>query len=96
MDWGKIVVRSIITSIVITVLLGILQLILTTGGISWFAIYPPHALGASFWGLPYGWLKKIIHPEAGFQIESLYLIYDVIIWFIIALAVITIRQYSRR
>ena len=95
MDWGKIVIRSIVASIVITIILGILQLGLTLAGLSWFALFPPHALGASFWGLPFGWLKRIITPETGYEIDSLYLVYDIIVWFVIVLIISALRARAR-
>jgi len=92
MDWGKIVVRSIVSSIIITLSLGLLQLLVTLAGVGWFALLPPHALGKSFWGLPYGWLSQIVYPNAPYMIESAYLLYDIVIWFVISLVVIALRR----
>lgn len=92
MDWFKIVLKSIVTSILITVILGLVQLGFTYFGVGWFALLPPHSLGTSFWGLPYGWLSMVIYPNAPYMIESEYLIYDIIIWFIISLAIMALRR----
>ena len=92
MEWYKPVIRSIISAIIITIILGLIQLGITSLGVGWFALLPSQTVGVSFWGFPYGWLKRLVYPNASFEIVSLYLLYDIIAWFIISFVIMLLKR----
>jgi hypothetical protein len=74
--------RSFGSAIAATILFPIMQIAIGYLGIVWLAPLPPAALGKSFWGVPWGFVSRVVYPNAPYLIEWNYLIYDLVFWFV--------------
>jgi hypothetical protein len=91
MDWWKIFSKSVGSTIGLTIIFPIVQIALSYLGVAWYAPLPPPALGKSFWGVPWGFVSRIVYPNAPYTIEWNYLVYDLVFWFIISFIYYSIR-----
>jgi hypothetical protein len=91
MDWLKIFSKSVGSAIGITILFPLLQLGIMYFGVVWLAPLPPPAAGISYWGVPWGYVTKILYPAAPYVIEWSYLVYDLIFWFILSFVYYSIK-----
>jgi len=95
MDWPKIFSKSIGSTIGVTILFPVVQIAIGYLGVAWYAPLPPAALGKSFWGVPWGFVSRIVYPNAPYMIEWNYLIYDLIFWFVISFIYYSIRLWKK-
>jgi len=95
MDWPKIFSKSIGSAIGLTILFPILQIALWYLGIAWLAPLPPPVLGKSFWGVPWGFVSRVVYPNAPYTVEWPFLIYDLVFWFVISFIYCSIRFRKR-
>ena len=95
MDWLKIFSKSVGLAIGIMILFPIAQLGVKYFGVVWLAPLPPSTLGISYWGVPWGYVTRIVYPEAPYVIEWSYLVYDLIFWFIVSFVYYSIKARTK-
>jgi hypothetical protein len=91
MDWWKIVSKSVALAIGLTVLFPIIQIAIGYLGVAWVAPLPAPLLGKSYWGVPWGFVGRVVYPNAPYTIEWNYLIYDLIFWFAVSFMYYSIK-----
>ncbi len=95
MDWWKVVSKSVGSAICLTLVFPIVQIALGYLGVEWLAPLPPALVGKTYWGVPWGFVSRVVYPDAPYTIEWNYLIYDLIFWFVIGFIYYSIRFRKR-
>ena len=91
MNWLKIFSSSIGLAIGLAILFPIVQIGIGYFGVAWVAPLPPPSLGKTFWGVPWGFVSRVVYPNAPYVIEWNYLIYDLVFWFLVSFAYYSIK-----
>jgi hypothetical protein len=73
MDWWKAVSKSVGSTIPLTLVFPIIQIALGYLGIVWLAPLPPALLGKTYWGVPWGFVSRVVYPDVPYTIEWNYL-----------------------
>ncbi len=91
LDWWKVISSSVGLAVTVTVVFAVVQIVLGYLGVAWFAPLPTPLLGKTYWGVPWGFVSRVVYPSAPYVIEWDYLIYDLIFWFIVSFVYYSIR-----
>jgi hypothetical protein len=95
MDWLKVFSKSVILTIAWTILFPIVQIGIGYLGILWFAPLPRSLLGKEYWGLPWGFVSRMVNASHPYVVEWNYLIYDLVFWFILSFIYYSFRFRKR-
>jgi hypothetical protein len=91
LDWWKVISSSVGLAVTVTVVFAVVQIVLGYLGVAWFAPLPTPLLGKTYWGVPWGFVSRVVYPSSPYVIEWDYLIYDLIFWFIVSFIYYSIR-----
>ncbi|MFQ6020985.1 MAG: hypothetical protein ACE5J4_03155 [Candidatus Aenigmatarchaeota archaeon] len=84
------IIISLTLAVIISLATGLLSNGFVLGDFPNIRISLEPVIGITYWGYPLYWLKRVVVPDAPYEISWVNLVTDIIIWFIMVFVILKI------